>query len=130
MVPLRNWFYTTVAFLSISSQSVFADSNAGVFDGGVTSTQLRSGNITFSDIPKMILAATNFILEISSVAAFVVILIGAFKWALAGTSALGGGEAATSHAKDTIKYGLIGFVITSCAWLIVRFIFNIDAPVS
>ena len=88
---MRPFLYSLLAYSSCVSSAFAADEGAGVFsNSSVSENDLKTGNITFDKIPGMIVSVTSFILEISSVVAFVVILIGALRWVLAGVGALGG----------------------------------------
>lgn len=65
------------------------------------------GPITGYTIPTMIITAINLLLITASVAAFILLLVGAFQWILSG-----GDKEGLDKAKKRISAALIGLVIT------------------
>jgi len=65
------------------------------------SAKLRSGDITFSDLPHIILNVTNFIIEISATVSFIMIIYAALKMGMSF-----GEKSKIDDAKDTIRYAL------------------------
>jgi hypothetical protein len=102
----------SVAFVS----QAFADANAGVFDGSVSSSNLRTGNIGFDDIPKMILAATNFFLGFAGTVSVVMIIYGAFRLSM------GSIESDKDTAKKIITASILGFVLSVSSWGIIKIV--------
>lgn len=118
---MKNPIYILIALLtSILSEHVFADNNAGILGGGgVTATELRKWDISFSDIPGIIKGATDIILGFAGTVAVIMVIYGAFQMSLMGL---------TSEDKkkwaDTIQHGIIGFIIAVSAWFIINLIIN------
>ena len=100
---------------SITTSTVFADNILGVGND----TKLKNGDISFSDIPKMISYATSFLLGFAATIAMIMIIYGAFQMTLI---------AITSEEKkkgyDTMQHGIIGFVIAVSAWLIIKVVIS------
>ncbi len=102
---------------------VEVSADAGIFEGsGVGEDDIRKGNITFDDIPNMIMAVTNWVLGIAATIAVFAIIFGALKLTL-GSGALGGSDGKT-EAKNALQYGITGFVVAVSAWLIVQFVLS------
>ena len=115
---MKYTFYTLVAFSSSwLSEYVFADENAWILGAGgaVSSGDLRSGNISFDDIPKIITFATEFILGFAATVAVIMIIYGAFQMALFGLT-----SQEKKKGAETITHGIIGFVISVSSYFIVR----------
>ena len=113
---MKYTFYTLVAFSSSwLSEYVFADDNAGILWGIGDSKKLRSGNISFDDIPKIITFATEFILGFAATVAVIMIIYGAFQMALFGLT-----SQEKKKGAETITHGIIGFVISVSSYFIVR----------
>lgn len=107
----------------LGSADVFAQTNdAGIFEGAVTSEQLRSGNITFDDIPKMIIAVTQWVLGLAATIAVFAIIFGALKLTL-GSGAFGDSDGKT-EAKNALQYGIVGFVVAVSGWVLVQFVLS------
>lgn len=94
---------------------VFADDDAGVFNGSsVTSTKLKNGDISFSDIPGMIKVVTEFLLGFSASIAMIMLIVGALQYSLASI------DQNKKKAMDTIQMSITGFVVSVSAWFIIR----------
>lgn len=123
-LSLRTWVFRVVALAATLSQTMSAfataDENAGIL-GGVSSQKLREGDISFSDIPAMIHFATNFVLGFAATAAVVAIIWGAVQMAY-GAGAFG--KDGKQKGKDAIQMGIVGFLVSVCAWLMVRLVVN------
>lgn len=85
---------------------------------GVSAEKLRSGNITFDDIPKMIVSLTAFVLSLTGTISLIMIIYGALRMVL------GSYEQSVKDGKNTITYALIGLVISASAWFIIKFVFS------
>lgn len=110
--------FSLVALLS-QMDSAFADASAGIFDGShgsVTSTKLKNGDISFNDIPNMIMNATDFFLAFAGTVSVTMIIYGAFRLAL------GSIESDKDTAKKIITASLIGFVLAVSSWAIIKLI--------
>lgn len=101
----------------------WADEQRSIFEdehgNGVTNDQLRQGNISFDQIPGVIVAITNNLLSFVGYISLGVILIGALMYVFGGVS-----EEMKSKGKEAIKVALIGAVISWSAWLIVNFVLD------
>lgn len=118
---MKYLFYTFVVFLtSLLSEHVFA-ADSGILggNGAVTSTDLRNGDIGFSDIPKMISYATTFILAFAGTVSVIMIIYGAFQMALFGLTAQ-----EKKKGAETIQHGIIGFVIAVSSWFIINMVMS------
>lgn len=112
---MKHFFALATSLItSLVSSDAFADNILGAPD-----SKLKNGNITFNDIPVMINHATNYVLGLAGTIAMIMIIYGAFQMSLI---------AITSDDKkkgaDTIKHGIIGFVIAASAWLIVKVVIS------
>lgn len=85
---------------------------------GVSSEKLRSGNITFDDVPKMIVSLTGFVLALTGTISLIMIIYGALRMVL------GSYEQSVKDGKNTIMYALIGLAISASAWFIIKFVFS------
>lgn len=113
-------FYTFVTLAtSFLSQHVFADDNAGILGGIGDSDKLRSGDVSFSDIPKIISYATTFVLGFAATVSVIMIIYGAFQMALFGLT-----SQEKKKGAETIQHGIIGFVITVSAWFIINIVMS------
>lgn len=84
---MKSLFYVlTAGVTSLLCKSVFAaEDGAGIIGGnGITGKKLRDGDVSFSDIPKIINNATNFVLGFAATVAVIMIIYGAFQMALFG----------------------------------------------
>lgn len=98
-----------------NSRSLFQDKQGN----GVSNAQLRQGNISFKEIPGVIVAITNNLLSFVAYISLGVILIGALMYVFGGVS-----EEMKSKGKEAIKMALIGAVISWSGWIIVNFVFD------
>lgn len=113
---LKTGFFTSTSLLT--SFVFAADPNVGILGGANKSTNaIREGNISFNDIPVMIGWASNYLLGFAGTIAIVMIIYGAFQRSLFSIT-----SDDKTKSTDTIKHGIYGFVLASCAWLIVRVI--------
>ena len=117
---MRSLFYIFVTLLTtFLTEHTFA-ANAGIIGGnGITDTKLRSGDISFSDIPKMINNATTFFLGFAATISVIMIIYGAFQMALFGLT-----SQEKKKGAETITHGIIGFVISVSSWFIINIIMN------
>lgn len=85
---------------------------------GVSDDKLRSGNITFDDVPRMIVSLTGFVLALTGTISLIMIIYGALRMVL------GSYEQSVKDGKNTIMYALIGLAISASAWFIIKFVFS------
>ena len=110
------FFWASIAITWAEDQrSIFEDEHGN----GVTNDQLRQGNITFDEIPGVIVAITNNLLSFVGYISLGVILIGALMYVFGGVS-----EEMKSKGKEAIKVAIIGAVISWSGWLIVNFVLD------
>lgn len=102
---------------SLSQVMFAADTYLGTYLG-VSSEKLRSGNITFDDVPKMIVSLTGFVLALTGTISLIMIIYGALRMVL------GSYEQSVKDGKNTIMYALIGLAISASAWFIIKFVFS------
>ncbi|PZM85551.1 hypothetical protein DLH72_02055 [Candidatus Gracilibacteria bacterium] len=111
---MKKIFYLAILFL------LFIE-NSFATDGGVTgepASKLRNGDITYSDIPNILVKATEFFIGIAGTIAVIFIIIGAYKYLF------GSIEQNTQKGKETIFMALIGFAIAASAFLIIKFVID------
>lgn len=117
---MKHSFYRLLSIvISLLSEHVFAaDANTNPYSGilgGVNSSKLRSGDISFSDIPNIINYATNFILGFAGTVAVIMIIYGAFQMGLFGLT-----SQEKKKGAETIQHGIIGFIIAVSSWFIIN----------
>lgn len=98
-----------------SQRSIFQDK----FGNGIDNTRLRQGNISFSEIPGVIVAVTNNLLSFVWYISLGVILIGALMYVFGWVS-----EEMKSKGKEAIKVALMGAIVSWSGWLIVNFLID------
>lgn len=107
------FIWMTTAFSTVYAQrSLFQDK----YWNGIDNARLRQGNISFSEIPSVIVAITNNLLSFVGYISLGVILIGALMYVLGGVN-----EEMKSKGKEAIKIALIGAVVSWSGWLIINF---------
>jgi hypothetical protein len=90
-------------------------------DGNVlwlSDDKIRSGNITISDIPTIILNAVNFFMSFAGWIAVMMIIVWAYQmqfWSLSSDK---------SKWKRTIMLALTWFALAALSWMIVKFIID------
>ncbi|MFO0763957.1 MAG: hypothetical protein U0518_03835 [Candidatus Gracilibacteria bacterium] len=85
---------------------------------GISKEDLRSGNITTDDIPKVIVSLINIVLALAGTISLIMIIYGAFQMVM------GSYEQNVKGGKQTITYALIGLVISASSWFIIKFVFT------
>ncbi|MDD2565341.1 MAG: hypothetical protein PHZ26_00715 [Candidatus Gracilibacteria bacterium] len=113
---MKKNLYYIVYLLGLISNKAFADNITGIADD-----KLKNGDVSFSDIPKSIQYATGFILKFAATIAVIAIIIGGLKYSLGSVE---GSSPNKQKANDTIKYGIMGFVIAVSSWYIINLIVN------
>jgi len=108
------WIITTLS-CAAEWRSIFQDK----YWNGIENARLRQGNISFSEIPGVIVAITNNLLSFVGYISLWVILIGALMYVFGGVS-----ETMKSKGKEAIKMALIGAVVSWSGWLIVNFVID------
>lgn len=101
-----------IIFIFISTNNVFASENIT----WISNKDLKEWNITIDNIPGVIVNATNFFIAIAGTISVIFIIIWWYKYLF------GSLEWNTDKWKDTIFVAIIGFIIASCAYLIIKFI--------
>lgn len=84
-----------------------------------SSSKLRSGDVSFRDIPKIINYATTFILGFAATVSVIMIIYGAFQMALFGLT-----SQEKKKGAETIEHGIIGFVIAVSSWFIINMVMS------
>ena len=107
-------FFWMISALSTAHawRSIFQDTEWN----GIDNARLRQGNISFSEIPSVIVAITNNLLSFVGYISLGVILIGALMYVFGGVN-----EEMKSKGKEAIKVALIGAVVSWSGWLIINF---------
>lgn len=108
-----NLFVQTTHAVEFSSPTILPQS-------GKLAEKIKTGNIHFVDIPFFIGHFIKFCLEVAGAVAVLMIIVGGFKYVLAGLS-----PEKKESGKETIKNALMGLTIALLAWLIVDTIINL-----
>lgn len=87
----------------------------------ISEEKIKTWNITFDDIPKIIQHATTFLLWFAATIAMIMIIVGAFKYTIWSVEWSAPNK---QKANDTIKYGVIWFVVAVSAWFIINVLVN------
>ncbi|MDD2515691.1 MAG: hypothetical protein PHF46_01450 [Candidatus Gracilibacteria bacterium] len=118
---MKNFFLALIGNIFLLTNKVFA-ADVGIY-GGISGAddvektiKLRTGNITFDDIPGMILYIINFLLGIVATIFMIMVIYGAFQLMLGSVSS------EKNKGKDAIKRGIIGFVVSASSWLLMRMV--------
>ncbi len=114
---LRLRYFATLALGMIGLLSLNIAQAADTYLG-ISKENLRSGNITTDDIPKVIVSLINIVLAIAGTVSLVMIIYGAFQMVM------GSYEQNVKEGKQTITYALIGLVISASSWFIIKFVFT------
>jgi hypothetical protein len=114
---LRLRYFATLALGMIGLLSLNITQAADTYLG-ISKENLRSGNITTDDIPKVIVSLINIVLAIAGTVSLVMIIYGAFQMVM------GSYEQNVKEGKQTITYALIGLVISASSWFIIKFVFT------
>ncbi len=112
---MKKIFFLLIAFSSFISTS-FAASNGYLC---IDYENLRKWNVAFDSIPKAINCGTSFILSFAWTIAMVMIIVWALKLSLWSWIAW---SADKTKAKNTITFGILGFVVALSAWFIINLI--------
>lgn len=108
-------FLLLIAKLSLAQ--TFAD--AGIFEwSDIDADKLRNWDVHLSDIPSMIVAATNYLMGLAGTIAVVFVIIWAYQllfWSL---------QQDKTKWRNTILMALTGFAIAALAWFIVKLIID------
>ncbi len=115
---LRLRYFATLALGMIGLLSLSIAQAADTTYLGISKENLRSGNITTDDIPKVIVSLINIVLAIAGTVSLVMIIYGAFQMVM------GSYEQNVKEGKQTITYALIGLVISASSWFIIKFVFT------
>lgn len=124
---LRTLVASATTLSTLAWSHVFADTasleNCGILAGATSSDEkckdkLRNGNLNFEDIPNIIQTATSILLGFTGTISMIMIIIGGFKYAL------GSIEGDKTKGKDTIIYGISGFVVSAAAWFIIKLVLD------
>lgn len=99
--------------ISLAQASIFEWSKC------VSSRDLRTGNIAFTDIPCIIISVADTLLSFVGTISLGVILVGALMYIFWGVN-----EEFKSKGKTTVKLALMGAIISWSSWLIVNFIID------
>ena len=111
---MRKIYYFILSYYIIWA-TVFAD--AWVL-GWVGVSEIRQGEIHLDNIPSILNTATDFLMWFAGTVSVVFIIIWAYK------TAIGSLSNQKSAWKETILLALGGFVVASCAWVIMRIVID------
>lgn len=113
---MQRLFYIALAIIIGWMNRVHADSGSIVWDSSFN-TKLRSGDVSFKDVPVMIVYATEFFLAIAGTVSIVAIIYGAIKMQIH-SDAFGGHN--NEEWKKTVIAGITGFAISISAWFLIK----------
>lgn len=111
---MKKIFYLAILFLLFIENS-FATDWWATWEPAI---KLRNGDITYSDIPNILVKATEFFIWIAWTIAVIFIIIWAYKYLF------GSIEQNTQKWKETIFMALIWFAIAASAFLIIKFVID------
>ncbi|EKE29738.1 MAG: hypothetical protein ACD_2C00109G0002 [uncultured bacterium (gcode 4)] len=113
---MKKLFYAAIPLLTSLATTAFA---AGENITGLSEEKLRNWDISFSDIPKAIKYATEFILWFAATIAMIMIIVWALKYSLGSVE---WNSPNKQKATDTIKYWIMWFIVSVWSWYIVNLI--------
>ncbi len=118
-------FFLWVLFATFSFQYVYAEwpgsTESGIYGETKSSDDLRNGNITMEDIPKIIAGFIEILLGIAGTVSIVALIYHAVHMQLA--SGITGDSSGVDKAKAGMKWALLGFALSLSAWfLITKFV--------
>jgi len=108
------WISVATTFAE-EARSIFKDK----FGNGVDKEKLRQGDIQFTEIPNILLAAMNNLLSFVGYISLLTIMVGALMYIFGGVS-----EEMKSKGKEAIKVALIWALVSWTGWLIVNFVLD------
>jgi Type IV secretion system pilin len=108
---IQRFYLASLASLFIQIHEVHAENWLWTSD-----TNLRSGNVGFEDIPRMIVSVTNWLLGFVGAVSVIMIIYWAVRL---GYGAVTGDK---ETGKKIITASIIGFVIAVSGWFIVNFL--------
>lgn len=112
---LRYFATLTLGILGLLSLSIAQAADTYL---GISKENLRSGNITTDDIPRVIVSLINIVLALAGTISLIMIIYGAFQMVM------GSYEQNVKQGKQTITYALVGLVISASSWFIIKFVFT------
>lgn len=105
------------ALLSIHS-NIYANEVWILWWTNVTKDKIRTWDFHTDDIPLVISWAIDYLMWVAATISLIFIIVWAYKialWTL---------EWDKSKWKETVYYALAWFVLSSCSWLIIKFVFD------
>ena len=104
----------------IYSGVIFSTRIASAADNylGIDNTNLRNGEVGFSDIPLAIMSVTKYLLGLTATIAVAVIIYGALRMVL---GAIPGDK---DSGKKLVSAAIIGFVISVSGWVVINILIN------
>lgn len=113
---MKNRLFILIYLYTVAINSAFADNILWIDD-----EKLKQGDVTFSDIPKAIQSIISFILGFAATIAMIMIIVWALKYSLWSVE---WNSPNKTKAMDTIKYGIMWFIIAISSWFIINLIVN------
>ncbi|NVP17178.1 hypothetical protein HUU51_00450 [Candidatus Gracilibacteria bacterium] len=115
---MRYIFFTIIGIISSIKFSFANENDIGILGSGVSSGDLRNGDIHIDDIPNIIRGMIDFAMGIAGTIAIIFIIFGAYQ------ILFGSIEQDKSKGKNTIIMAIIGFAIASLSWFIIKVIID------
>lgn len=110
---MKKIFYLFLAFFLVNN-NVSAIENIT----WISNEKLKKWEVTIEDIPWAIISITEFLISIAGWIAIIFIIVWAYKylfWSL---------EWNSDKWKETIFMAIVGLIIASCAYLIIKLVVN------
>lgn len=106
----------------LSTQSTFAENDQNtIFTNVKSSEQIRSGDFSFDDIPKILAWTIELLIGLAGTFSILALIYHAVQMQLA--SGITGDSSGVDKAKAGMKWALLGFSLAVSAWfLLVKFI--------
>ena len=106
--------------LTAAGSALALSTTAGAFaQVGLGIDQASTGQDTSVDLPTILQNVINVLLFIVGVAAVIMLIVGAIRYAVSA-----GDQTAVANAKNTILYAIVGIVVAVLAFAAVDFVFE------
>jgi hypothetical protein len=119
MKKIFHIFLFILVWISIFFQVWYADYDNNNWILNLSSGNIRNGDVSFNDIPNIIVGATSFILWFSATISMLMIIVWALKMQI-------WRAVSNEHAKgkEAIKYWILWFILSITAYLIMNIVVN------
>ncbi len=111
ILSLMSWYM----YLPSYADTVTEAQTSGVL--GSSEGKVRTGDFSYTDIPQIIVSATEWFLALSGTVSIMVLIYGALRMQI-GSGMFGKEDSA--KGKGIMTAGITGFILSASAWVIVR----------